>query len=129
MQTNATRKAFGKFLCCCGLCDSMNHNDALVISAREGDLEAVKTLIASGTCDVNLTDENGRTALMNASARGDVTVVKCLVEDGGASLAPVDKNGRNATEMAAACGNTGVVLYLQTRGIPSSGEQRAARMV
>lgn len=63
----------------------------LMYSANEGDVDAVKDLLDSGT-DVNFTDIDGRTALHIAACQGRPDVVELLL-DRGAVVDPKDRWG------------------------------------
>ena len=58
---------------------SSNSGEALIDTARNGDLETAKLLIENGT-DINANDKDGVTDLMQASENGNLETVKDLVE-------------------------------------------------
>ena len=51
----------------------------LVEKAGEGDIEAVQSLLNQKLVDVNVCDEDGRTALFMAAMRGHTRVVELLL--------------------------------------------------
>lgn len=55
-----------------------NNNTALILAARNGHVEVVKTLLEAGA-DVNAQDRQGYSALMKAAYRGHSEVVHCLL--------------------------------------------------
>ena len=77
---------------------SSNSGEALIDTARNGDLETAKLLIENGT-DINANDKDGVTALMNASKEGNLEIVKYLVEK-GANVNIKDNHGRTALDLA-----------------------------
>lgn len=50
-------------------------------ATKQGDLEAVRLLLAKGA-DINSRDQHGQTAIMNAAHRGQVELVSLLIEYG-----------------------------------------------
>lgn len=65
-------------------CSTHHRNDALLVASGNGDLEAVKRLVASGA-DVNYTSNTGRhfTPLLFATSQRQYAVAKFLIEHGG----------------------------------------------
>jgi uncharacterized protein len=74
-------------------------NNLIFEASLNGQLSLVKNLLAEGT-DVNIADEDGRTALMYASYNGHVELIKELIEK-GASVNLQDSYGRTALMMAS----------------------------
>ena len=68
-------------------------------AALEGNTETVRSYIEGGT-NVNLTDEENRTALMYASFNGNQAIVSFLIEN-GANVNMFDVNKKTALIMAA----------------------------
>jgi ankyrin repeat protein len=54
---------------------------ALMLDARNGNLDAIKALIATGA-DVDIKDDFGMTALMHAALNGQLDTVKLLIAEG-----------------------------------------------
>ena len=72
---------------------------SLIDASRSGDIERVRSLVGS-KADVNLKDENGRTALMNAVTEGHIEVVRMLLE-AKADVNAKTENGDTALICAA----------------------------
>jgi len=94
--------------------DMSQLNKDLLYAAREGDIEAVKRLLAKGA-DVNAKDNWGITALMWTAWPGHTEIVNLLISK-GADVNAKDKNGRTALMEAAAGGHTEIVEMLMERG-------------
>ena len=56
-------------------------DDALIEAARDGDTDAVKSLLAAGA-NVNAQDDDGQTALMRAARWGHTDTVRALLDAG-----------------------------------------------
>jgi serine/threonine-protein phosphatase 6 regulatory ankyrin repeat subunit B len=65
--------------------------------------------------NINMQDEDGRTALNIAAEKGNVGVMQLLVQE-GANVNIQDKDGRTALNIAAEKGNVGVVQLLVQEG-------------
>jgi TonB family protein len=74
-------------------------------AARAGQVEAVRTLLAESTPDLDAADARGWTALMQAVAGGYDEIVEMLVE-AGANLDQRDQSGQTALHLAARYGRT-----------------------
>ncbi|CAC5376406.1 unnamed protein product [Mytilus coruscus] len=72
----------------------------LIESAWEGHADVIKLLMEMD-CNINETDEFGRTALFVASARGHLDVVEMLLYEHNADVSLSDKNKR--TPLYSAC--------------------------
>lgn len=83
-------------------------------NALNGKIDAVRQAIEAGV-DVNLTDEQQRTALLFASFNGHTSVVKLLL-DNGAQLSQRDAMGRTALMFASTGDNTETVELLLEKG-------------
>jgi len=68
-------------------------------ASLNGDLEAVSSMLKLGM-DVNVVDEDGRTALMFAGFNGHTEIVKILI-DRGAKIDAIDNSHRTALLFAA----------------------------
>ena len=63
-------------------------NEALLLASKEGNLEAVQSLIEQGA-DVNVKDKEGATPLMRSVSRDYNAIVTLLIEKGA------DVNAKN----------------------------------
>ena len=87
----------------------------LLDAVRDTDVEKVKNLIESRTCNVNYRDGNSRTCLMWAVRSGSMELVTILLE-GGVHIDAKDIKGRTALTWAAECGRTDMVHTLLNNG-------------
>ena len=87
-----------------------NGKTALMLAARNGDLEEVKRLIRNGA-DVNRANDNGGTPIMYAALGGNLNIVKLLIEL-GADPNAVAKNGWSALMISAAKGYAAIAQQL-----------------
>ena len=83
-------------------------------AASTGDLKTIKQLIIRNKIDINITNQEGRTALMIASLEGHVDIVILLL-DNGASVNMQDKNGWSALMYASYVGSIDVIKVLLER--------------
>ncbi len=91
-------------------------NEDLLVAARNGDVESVKSLLAKGA-DVNAKTQYGVTALSFAAERGHFEVVKTLLEDGAdPNLKDTFEGGRTPLGNAAGRGHLRVVKLLLEKG-------------
>ncbi|MBQ7024654.1 MAG: ankyrin repeat domain-containing protein [Akkermansia sp.] len=88
-----------------------DRDTALMDAAEEGNLTAVKNLIAAGA-DVNLQNEDAKSALMMAAGEGHTEVVKTLLA-AGADPAAVDKDGETAHQKAVDDGHDATAEVLR----------------
>eukprot|EP00934_Nitzschia_sp_Nitz4_P000144 Nitzschia sp. Nitz4//scaffold23_size168460//114408//117133//NITZ4_002234-RA/size168460-snap-gene-0.165-mRNA-1//-1//CDS//3329543680//144//frame0 len=86
----------------------------LVGAATDGDLAAIKAILADGV-DVNAVDWDGLTALIPAASAGHLEICQFLVSSGVDILAK-DKDGISALMEASIMGHADVVSYLLERG-------------
>lgn len=77
--------------------------EQLHFAADDGDLEKIRTLLASG-CDINVFDDMGKTPLHYAVGKENIELVKCLLKSGA------DVNAR----CEALIGNTPLAEYAGT---------------
>jgi len=82
----------------------------MIDAARDGDLDALKQLLADGA-DVHERDEQGWTPLNYAAGRGDAAAVKLLLEH-GADVALTGRDNRTPRMIARAAERTAVVEIL-----------------
>ena len=87
---------------------------SLNVAARRGDLEAVRTLVRSGT-KPNSRDINGSTALHAAAGGGQLKVMEFLLS-AGAEPDLADKQGRRPLYEAASAGSLECCQLLIARG-------------
>ena len=74
-------------------------NSRIFEAALNGQLSQLMNLLADGF-DVNIRDDDGRTALMYASYNGHIEIIRELIAK-GASINLQDTNGRTALMMAS----------------------------
>lgn len=86
------------------------HNNALMMSVRKGNLEVVKRVIELGVDISYKSIITGLSPLMEASMRGYLKIVKVLADQNDANA--LDNEGNNALMLAAKCGWPDVVSYL-----------------
>jgi ankyrin repeat protein len=87
-------------------------------AALEGNISQVSVMLKNGT-DVNVQDDDDRTALMYAAFNGHTEVIKILIER-GADLNLCDSYGRTALMMASSGANPEAVkLFLDNQADPN----------
>jgi len=86
-----------------------------ISAASEGNLEALKKIIAEEKIDVNKSDYDKRTALHLAASQGHLNIVKYLVEEKGANIGAVDKFHHTPLEEALEMNKYEVVKYLHSK--------------
>ena len=97
---------------------------ALRKAAQDGDMQAVKDLLARGA-DVNAKDETGKTALLwVAPARDNPEMVKVLIAK-GADVNAKDKEGETALMIAASQSNPGILTELLAAGAEINAQNNA----
>ena len=84
-------------------------------AARNGDLAAIKTIVAADPGALTQRDDDQRTALLVAAYGGHYPVVEFLLAAGSDQTA-VDKDGRNALHLAAQSGVVAIVRHLLDAG-------------
>ncbi len=87
---------------------------ALMLAARRGRVDFVKTLLAAGA-DVNARNDNDGTALMYAATGGDLNTVKLLLAH-DADVHAIGRNGWTVMTLAAAKGFIDIVRLLLGHG-------------
>lgn len=80
----------------------------IVFAAREGSVDAVRSLLISPATEVDASGPDGETALMVAAGSGNLELVKLLV----ARKAQVNRTGWTPLHYAAANGHKDIVEYL-----------------
>ena len=83
-------------------------------AAADGDIEQIKSLIATGA-DVNTKNEKGRTPLHIAAEKGQAQIASLLVNT-GADLNAQDNIGQMPLHLAAAWGRKDIVELLISKG-------------
>lgn len=81
---------------------------AIVYAAREGAIDAVRTLLISPATEIDARGPDGETALMVAAGSGNLELVKLLV----ARKAQVNRSGWTPLHYAAGNGHQEIVEYL-----------------
>src|SRR5262245_6481159 len=87
---------------------------ALVVAARDGDFEAVRTLIAKGV-NVNELARDGSTALLWAVHQGDVKMVRALIST-GANFNTPNRYGVSPLLEASRAGDAAIIGELLKAG-------------
>jgi ankyrin repeat protein len=87
---------------------------ALVVAARDGDSEAVRTLITKGA-NVNETARDGSTALLWATHHSDVRMVRALIA-AGANFTTPNRYGVTPLLEASRTGDTPIIAELLKAG-------------
>ena len=83
-------------------------------AAHRGKLDIVKEYISKGI-DVNVKDDQGRTALHRAIYDGHLDMVQFFIEGCSVDTKAYDKDGRTALHYASDCGNLSIVQYLREK--------------
>lgn len=79
----------------------------LMLAAREGNLDLIKTLIQAGV-NLNLQNKHGETALIVAAKNGYTDIVDALIQ-AGANLDLQDNSARNGGRFERAVGHTALM--------------------
>ena len=87
-----------------------NGKTALMLAARDGNMEEVKRLLKNGA-DVNRANKNGGTPIMYATLGGNLNIVKILIELGADPNAAAE-NGWTALMISAAKGYSAITKQL-----------------
>jgi ankyrin repeat protein len=93
---------------------AQDNNEALIVAAKKGNLEEVKSLLEGGV-DVNALDAMGYSALWQASFFGRDEVAKFLLE-GGADINARDNSGRTPLSWVSEIYNNDLVNLLKASG-------------
>ena len=88
---------------------------ALFRATREGNVDMVRSLLASPGVDVNARDENGSTPLLEAARYGHDNICRILIA-AGANLKAKDKDGKTALQLAIQGNHDEVVRVLKQAG-------------
>lgn len=88
--------------------EEITYGEYMLLSARQGDLEAVKECLQEGVTIDHADEEMGNTALHLASANGQAEVVAFLLAT-GASVNAQNKSLNTPLHWAALTGQTKVV--------------------
>jgi ankyrin repeat protein len=89
--------------------------DALLLAARGGHADTVKSLLTAAKADVNGKDERGNTPLMEAARFGHDEVVRALLV-ARADARAKNSDGKTALKLAAEGGHTETVQLLKQAG-------------
>ena len=90
---------------------TQNETTALRFAAARGDAATVRTIIKEGI-DVNIPNDEGRTALMLAAVEGDQRVVSLLLDTPGIDVNQQDSFGRTALREAVENKHTDIAEQL-----------------
>lgn len=102
---------------------ALNDMIRLCWAASQGDLDEVRSLVASGV-DPNVGDYDGRTALHLAASEGHYDVVKYLL-DQGADASPVDRWGGTPVADAVRGSHQKIVELMEGLAAPGPRPARA----
>lgn len=81
-----------------------------LLAVEDADIEIIEELASLGA-DINVKDDNGKTALMDAAHEGEIDVVECLLE-AGVDTSLSDRSGFSALHAAVLSKNAAVVKAL-----------------
>ncbi|KAJ5022169.1 ankyrin repeat-containing domain protein [Bipolaris maydis] len=96
-----------------------------MFAAMDGYLKTVEALISIGKADVNVKDNQGRTALMHAAEDGKRDSAKALLDTGIADINDKGDNGRTALVEAVINEHEDIVeLFLGTGKIDVDSEDQ-----
>ncbi|MGB7065806.1 MAG: ankyrin repeat domain-containing protein, partial [Syntrophobacteria bacterium] len=102
-------------------------NTALIVAAKDGQLEIVEMLLDKGA-DIEGRDAKfGGTPLIWAAIRGQTETVKLLLGKGADINGVEEKNGMSATILAAIKGNNKIIGILLESGADVNGGDKDGR--
>ena len=78
------------------------------------DWQTVEELLKIGDIDLNLRDDEGRTAVFHAAQGGDLRIIQLLTETQKVDLSIRDCNGESVQDIARKKGKQDVVAALVT---------------
>lgn len=90
-------------------------NAPLMVAAREGKADVVRSLLAGNDANVNIADAQGNTPLIEAARFGHDDVARALLER-GADFKLKNKEGQTALMLAVKNGHDDVVKRLKEAG-------------
>lgn len=91
-------------------------NSALIIAARNGNLEAARLLIEKGRANVNLAGYGGLTALHHACKNDETEMVELLLDVGKCSVNIEDDAGNTPASLSCRMGNLQCLELVLHRG-------------
>ncbi len=94
-------------------------------AAREGNIEAVKQHLATGT-DVNTKNNRGKTSLHRAAEKGHKEIAELLIA-AGADVNAKDKNGETPRDRAISRNKTETADIIRKHGGKTGEELKAER--
>lgn len=97
-------------------------NDNLFRASKNGDIERIKILIASGIDDINLKDQRGISPLNNVIPFNNVNLVKLFLDNGADPNSLIESNKFTTLMLASTQGNIEIVKLLLTSGANINSE-------
>ncbi|PWA30876.1 hypothetical protein CCH79_00010605 [Gambusia affinis] len=90
--------------------------DRTLVAARQGDVQALKTLLAAKVLSSDVKDVLGASPVHHAARAGKLTCLRFLVEEAGLQGNCLANNGASPAHDAAATGNLACLQWLLTQG-------------
>lgn len=90
--------------------------DRTLVAARQGDVQALKTLLAAKVLSSDVKDVMGASPVHHAARAGKLTCLRFLVEEAGLQGNCLANNGASPAHDAAATGNLACLQWLLTQG-------------
>uniref|UniRef100_A0A3P9PU65 Espin n=1 Tax=Poecilia reticulata TaxID=8081 RepID=A0A3P9PU65_POERE len=94
----------------------MGLGDRTLVAARQGDVQALKTLLAAKVLSSDVKDVLGASPVHHAARAGKLTCLRFLVEEAGLQGNCLANNGASPAHDAAATGNLACLQWLLTQG-------------
>lgn len=87
-----------------------------LLAARQGDVQALKTLLAAKVLNSDVKDVLGASPVHHAARAGKLACLRFLVEEAGLQGNCLANNGASPAHDAAATGNLACLQWLLTQG-------------